>query len=336
MNPPTSPTLPERRRALLTGLTGQDGYYLARLLLGRGCEVSAIIHPAEQAAAEAIAAELGPITLIPADLAEGPALRAAVRDARPELVYHLAAQSSVGRSWEDPLGTARVNAMGTLELLEAIRLDAPGAGFVFASSCDCFDHEAAGEAGLTPQTPLLATNPYAATKVLGMQYVRFYRERFGLHANVAILFNHTSPRRPHWFVERAIVRQAASVSLGLAPAIEVGNLAVRRDWSWAEELVEAFAAMALLDPPGDLVLASGRTHAGGDWVDECCRQLGLDAAAVVHVDPARCHPGDRNHTHGNIDATIARLGWRPGTGVAEMVRRLLAIDVAELRAAAGA
>jgi GDPmannose 4,6-dehydratase len=318
-------------RALITGLTGQDGYYLAQILRRDGVHVMGAIHHSDAAKAEQLSAELGPLDLVPLDLEDPASIDAAIERSRPDVIYHLAAQSSAGISWREPALTARINAMGTLYLLEAIRRHAPAARFVMAGSCDCFDHEVAGERGVTPETPFKATNPYAVSKVMAHQLTQCYRREHGLKASVAIFFNHTSPRRPEIFVERGIVRQAVRVSLGLAEAVVIGSMETRRDWSWAPDLMEAFAKMGMLEEPADLVLASGHTMTVADWVREAFAQLGLDPARHVRVDPGRLHPGDRPHTFGNIELTRSLLDWEPTTGLAEMVRREIEFDREDLK-----
>ena len=321
------------RRALVTGLDGQDGYYLTRHLLGRGIDVLATTHHRREGlSCPDFGRDLpGRLRVMPCDLADTGAVEAVLAEARPDAVYHLAAQSSVQASWSDPTATAETNAMGTLRLLEAIRRHQPEAALVMAGSCDCFDHDAAGGEGVTPDTPLLATNPYAVTKIMAQQMVQCYRQEFGLRASVAILFNHTSPRRHERYLERGLVRNAVRVKLGLAETVPVGSMETRRDWSWAPELMEAFAAMGEQEEPGDLVLASGRLLTSLQWVEEIFAQLGLDMERHMRIDPTRLHKGDRAHTFGNIKATRRRLGWAPRIGLADMVRRLIEHDMKELK-----
>ncbi len=316
-------------RVLITGITGQDGYYLARLLLAQGCHVTGGLHPSDLRAGDALRTEFPNLILLPCDLENDGAVAELVAAAQPGIIYHLAAQSSVRRSWEAPLGTARANALGTLALLDGMRAHSPDAAFIIAGSCDCYDHAAAGAKGVTPETPFWVTNPYAASKVFAQQLTRCYRDEYGLRAAVAIFFNHTSPRRHEMFVERGIVRNAARVKLGLARAITIGSWETVRDWSWAPELMEAFAAMGALDQPRDLVLASGRALTVRDWVEQALRQLDLKPEQV-QVDASRLHAGDRPHTFGNIERTRAVLGWSPRVGLAEMVRLLIAHDLREL------
>lgn len=318
-------------RVLITGITGQDGYYLAELLASRGCDVIGAVRPAESEAGTTLCTQLALRGMHPCELEDAAAVDALIAKVRPQIIYHLAAQSSVRISWELPLETARTNGLGTLALLEAVRRYCPEAAFVMAGSCDCYDHEAAGAQGVTPTTPFKVTNPYAASKVLAHQLTDCYREEHGLRAAVAIFFNHTSPRRPDMFVERGIVRNAVRVKLGLLPAVPIGSWETTRDWSWAPELMVGFAALGALPRPRDLVLAGGRTLTVRDWVLEAFRQLGLDADHQVVVDPSRLHAGDRPHTFGNIELTHQTLGWRPQAGLTEMVRRLIEWDLQDLQ-----
>lgn len=311
---------------MITGLTGQDGYYLAKLLMPRGCEIVGLIHEAEMEVARKIRDELGPIELHPCDLKDRSAVEEAIASRRPQIVYHLGAQSSVRRAWENPLETAQVNTMGTIFILDAMRRHCPGSAFVLAGSCDCFDHEAAPN-GLTPQTPFKATNPYATSKVMAIQYAQYYRNEFGVRASVAIFFNHTSPRRQEHFVEMGVVANAVRVKRGQLDALTIGSMETRRDWSWAPEIVDAFARMGAMPDAMDLVLASGHTMTVGDWVRESFAQLGLDITRHVRIDPTRCHPGDRPHTFGNIEETKRILGWQPKMGLREMVKELIASRV---------
>jgi len=318
------------RRVLITGVTGQDGYYLARLLLARGCPVVGAVRGVEWDAAQPLREELPGVELMMCDLEDPTGVSSMIERQQPDVVYHLAAQSSVGISWNDPIGTARANAMGTLHLLEALRLLDPGARFVMAGSCECYDHDAAGVRGVNVDTPFKGTNPYAATKIMAHQMTQCYRAHHGLKAAVAVLFNHTSPRRHERFVERGLVRAAVRVARGLADHVVLGSLETRRDWSWAPELMEAFAALGMLEEPVDLVLGSGRTMTTHDWLTESFRQLGLDERRHLRLDAGRLHAGDRPHTHGNIDAAREKLGWTPRMDLEKMVRQLIQADLAEL------
>jgi GDPmannose 4,6-dehydratase len=321
---------PSGMRVMISGVTGQDGGIMARKLLPRGCRVSGLVDPENDRDTPLREIPEG-IETVSCDLAVQAEVEAAVCGFQPEIIYHLAAQSSVGRSWDDPVGTARVNSMGTLYLLEAIRKYCPRCAFVLAGSCDCFDHEAMGGEGVTPETPICSTNPYSASKVMAHKMAHCYRDHFGLRVSVAILFNHTSPGRPENFIERRVVRGLVKVALGIEPGIVIGGLDRKRDWSWAEDIVDAYARMGMLDEPADLVLASGRLHRIGDWAEEVCRHLDLDIDRVIKIDSSLMHPGDRDNTFGDIRRAGQLLGWEPCVSFEEMAKRLMDHDLAELK-----
>ena len=289
------------------------------------------MRPAELNAGEALAEELGLSGVRPLDLESEDSIHALIRAIQPEIVYHLAGQSSVGVSWREPAMTARVNAMGTLHLLEAIQRHVPQAAFVMAGSCDCYNHEAAPVGGITPESPFKVTNPYAASKVMAHQLTQCFRAHNGLRASVAVLFNHTSPRRAEMFVERGIVRGAVKVALGLERTVTIGDMATRRDWSWAEDVVEGFMLMGTQREPRDFVLASGVARTVGHWVHEAFEQLGLDIEKHLTIDRSRLHSGDRPHEAGNIEPAKESLGWEPRVGFKEMVRLLIEHDRVDLR-----
>lgn len=309
--------------AFVTGVTGQDGYYLARLLLGRGMRVTGGVMEMEMADARAIAEEIPGLELTAFDLRDGDSVRSVIADVRPDQIYHLAAQSNVRATWADPIGAFDVNSVGTVRMLEAMRSEVPGAHFVFAGSADCLDHEAARETGVTPDTPLRCTNPYAVSKASAIQMCQCYREQHRLRVSVAFLMNHTSPRRPEAFVERKIVRRAAEVSRGRAEELVIGSLETTRDWSWAEDLVEAMAAMGGRERAGDYVLASGRTRTIGDWIRLTFDRLGLDPERQLRIDPELNNRGDRAHTFGNIEPARRELGWTPQTSFEQIVDQLI-------------
>ena len=229
------------------------------------------------------------------------------------------------------MGTARVNSMGAIHLLDAVRNKCPECMVVMAGSCDCFDHEAAGEEGVTIDTPILTTNPYAVSKMMAHRMAKCYRDEFGMRVSVGILFNHTSPGRPELFIERRIVRGLVRIALAQKPKLVVGSIDRKRDWSWAEDIVDGFARMGMLDKPADVVLASGQLHRIGDWAETVCRYLDLDIEKVIEVDDRRNHPGDRDSSFGNINAAKELLGWEPSVSFEEIARRLVKHDMAELK-----
>ncbi len=309
--------------ALVTGVTGQDGYYLARLLLGRGHRVIGGTRNPQSFAAREMAQELPALEPVEFDLLKPESLRAALNAAPPNEIYHLAAMSSVAETWENPVQAVRSNTEGTLHLLEAIRHNCPETFLILAGSGDCFDHETAGARGINPITPLLCTNPYSISKAAAMQFVQSYRQQFGLRTSVAILMNHTSPRRPPAFVERKIVRQAVEIARGKERKLVLGSLETARDWSWAEDIVEGIAAIAAKRISRDFVLASGQVHTTGDWVRLTFERLGLDPAEVLEINPAELHRGDRPHTFGDIRPAELELGWMPKTGFEQIVERMV-------------
>ena len=315
-------------RVLITGVTGQDGYYLAREFLDRGHDVAGAVRSLESPGALQVKRELPGIELVPFDLLDEASVSSALEATMPDRIFHLAGMSHVGEAWRRPVDVLEVNAAGTLRLLEAMRRVAPSARLVFAGSGDCMDHEAAAPEGITPETPLKCTNPYSVSKAAAMQSVQCYREQYGLHASVAILMNHTSPRRSTRFVERKIVHQAVEVAHGRADAVKLGSLEASRDWSWAEDVVLGLAALGDCDEPGDFVFASGRLHTTGDWVRLTFERLGLDEGKHLEIDPGQSHGGDRAHTFGDISPAVRELGWAPKTEFETMVERLIEAEVA--------
>lgn len=316
------------RRAFVTGVTGQDGHYLARLLLWRGYRVVAGVRLVDGMESMRAADDLPGLVLERFDLVDPPSVEEAIRRAEPDEIYHLAGISSVAETWKHPGRAVRTNLEGTVHLLEAMRLHRPSARLVFAGSADCYDHEAARETGIRPDGPPLCTNPYAITKSAAMQFVRRYREEHGLAASCAILMNHTSPRRPRPFVERKIVHGAVAIARGRARRLQLGSLETRRDWSWSEDVVEGLAALGAAPNAGDYVFASGETRTTGDWVRLAFERLGLDPDAHLEVDSRQLHKGDRPHTFGDIAPAARDLGWRPRTPFEEIVRRMVEAELA--------
>jgi GDPmannose 4,6-dehydratase len=257
------------------------------------------------------------------DLLSPDSIRNTLDRVRPAWIFHLGGKTSVAETWKHPDETMRTNVEGTLAILEAMRDLCPAAHLVFAGSGDCFDHAASGVAGITPQSPLQCTNVYAVSKAAAMECVRRFRDDYGLRASVAVLMNHTSPRRPNRFVEKKIVHEAAMIARGELDQVVLGSLQTRRDWAWAQDVVEGLALLAARPEPGDYLFASGRTHTTEDWVRLTFDRLKLDPQRHLRIDPACLHPGDRPHTHGNIEATRLDLGWEPQTGLEQMVVKLL-------------
>lgn len=316
------------KRALITGIAGQDGTYLTELLLGKGYEVYGVPGPFPGTFAETVAENPGRVFSLEADLTDMPSLLAAVEASRPDEIYNFAAQSSVGDSWKDALATTEVNAVGVLRILEAMRQLAPDARFFQASSAEMF-----GEATEMPQretTPLHPRSPYAASKTYAFHIVGSYRESYGTHASNGIMFNHESPLRGMQFVTRKITDGAVRCKLGLATELRLGNLDAQRDWGFAGDYVEAMWLMLQQERADDYVVATGQVHTVRDFCSAAFGRVGLDYEQYVIVDPEFFRPVDVNVFYG--DSTKARtvLGWEPKVGFTELVEMMVDADLARL------
>src|SRR5947199_2479274 len=317
------------KRALITGIGGQDGSYLAELLLEKGYHVVGLVRPGAEPY-ENLAAIEDEIELSEADLLHQTSLAQALRAADPDEVYNLAAPSFVPASWEHPVETAEFAAVGATSLLEAIRLVKPELRFYQASSSEIF-----GEPRETPQTeatPLAPVTPYGVAKAYAHFSARSYRQRYGLFACSGILYNHESPRRPLEFLPRKVAHGAAAVSLGLQDELVLGDLDAKRDWGYAGDFVRAMWLMLQEDEPGDYVIASGESHSVREFVQCAFAHVGLDWQQHVRVDPAlqrgaaELHRlvGDASHAHD-------RLGWRPELGFEQLAHLLVDADLERLR-----
>jgi GDPmannose 4,6-dehydratase len=321
------------KRALITGITGQDGSYLAELLLEKGYDVTGVVRRSSVERFERIEHLRGRLTLAQADLLDQHSLIEALRTSRPSEVYNLGAQSFVPTSWNQPVLTAEFDAIGVTRLLEAIRLVDPSIRFYQASSSEMF-----GQVRETPQretTPFHPRSPYGVAKVYGHFITVNYRESYGLFACSGILFNHESPRRGLEFVTRKVSDAVARVKLGLAEELRLGNLDARRDWGFAGDYVEAMWRMLQQDAPDDYVVATGETHSVRELVEVAFGVVGLDWREHVKTDPAFLRPAEVDLLIG--DATKARevLGWRPRVDFAGLVRMMVEADVERLRGSSG-
>ena len=316
-------------RALITGIAGQDGSYLAELLLAKGYELAGIVRVDAGGDFPNLAAVRDRVRLVRADLLDQATLADVLREQRPREVYNLASPSFVPRSWEHPVETAEFAAVGVTSLLEAVRAADPGIRVYQASSSEIF-----GEPSVSPQTestPLAPLTPYGVAKAYGHFIARSYRRRYGLHVSCGILYNHESPRRPLDFVPSKIADGAARVSLGLASELPLGDLDAERDWGYAGDYVEAMWLMLQQEEPGDYVVATGELHTVRDLAEAAFAHLGLDWREYVRHDPgldrgrAELHRlvGDASHAR-------ERLGWRPRVGFEELVRMLVDAAVARL------
>jgi GDPmannose 4,6-dehydratase len=317
------------KRALITGISGQDGSYLAELLLSKGYEVHGVIR---RVAIEDPEHRLGrllhlldKITLHAGSLESYASMHSVVRRIEPVECYHLAAQSFVSYSFEDEFSTLNTNINGTHYLLSAIKSEAPGCRFYFAASSEMF-----GRAEETPQNERTRFHPrsaYGISKVAGYELTRNYREAHKLHASSGILFNHESPRRGFEFVSRKITAAVARIAAGRGGKLKLGNLEARRDWGYAPEYVEAMWMMLQQPEPDDYVVGTGETHSVREFAELAFSHAGLDWREHVEVDAALYRPAEVELLMGDAAQARNRLGWRPRTSFTELVRCMVDADL---------
>jgi len=317
------------RRALITGITGQDGSYLAELLLSKGYDVFGITRRSSTENVERIDHLLGRITVLQGDLLDSTSLVRALEDARPHEVYNLAAHSFVPTSWNQPVLTAEFTALGVTRLLDAIRAVDPEIRFYQASSSEMF-----GRVRETPQnerTPFHPRSPYGVAKVYGHFITVNYRESYGLFACSGILFNHEAPRRGLEFVTRKIANGAARVSLGLGDTLALGNLDAERDWGHARDYVEAMWMMLQQPEPDDYVVGTGVPHSVRDFAERAFAVVGLDYRDHVVVDERFMRPAEVDHLLADASKAREQLGWSPRVSFDDLVREMVLADVERLR-----
>jgi GDPmannose 4,6-dehydratase len=316
------------RRALITGIGGQDGSLLAELLLDQGYEVFGVVR--RQAPYENLTAIRERLELIQADLLDQMSLVRALRSCRPHEVYNLASVSFVPASWDQPILTAEFAAVGVTTLLESIREVDSTIRFYQASSSEIF-----GEPVETPQTettPLAPLTPYGVAKAYGHYITRSYRARYGLHGSSGILYNHESPRRPLDFLPRKVAHGAAAIALGLEGELWLGDLAARRDWGYAGDYVRAMWLIVQQDEPDDYVIASGESHSVEELVSCAFRRVDLDWRDYVHVDESLVRgKAELHHLVGDPARARNRLGWEPTVRFEELVHMLVDAELARLR-----
>jgi GDPmannose 4,6-dehydratase len=318
-----------RRCAIITGVTGQDGSYLAELLLEKGYRVVGVVRRASTENFERIAHLRDRLELRQADLLDQLSLIDLMKSVRPDEVYNLAAMSFVPTSWQQPVLTAEFDAVGVTRMLEAVRLVAPEARFYQASSSEMF-----GQVRETPQretTPFYPRSPYGVAKVYGHYITVNYRESYGLFACSGILFNHESPRRGREFVTRKVSDGVARIKLGLADSLSLGNMLARRDWGFAGDYVEAMWRMLQQDEPGDYVVATGEAHSVGELVETAFAAVDLDWRQYVREDPALRRPAEVEGLIGDATRARTRLGWEPKVKFAELVEMMVRADLERLR-----
>jgi len=317
------------RRALVTGITGQDGSYLAEFLLDKGYQVWGVTRRTSSHRYERIAHLEGQVQLVSADLLDQSSLASALAEVRPHEVYNLAAQSFVPTSWSQPVLTAEFTAVGVTRLLEAIRAVDPGIRFYQASSSEMF-----GKVRQVPQdeqTPFHPRSPYGVAKCYGHWITVNYRESYDLFACSGILFNHESPRRGLEFVTRKVTDGAARIALGLASELRLGNLDAKRDWGFAGDYVEAMWLMLQQLEPDDYVIATGETHAVRELVEIAFARAGLEWQEHVVVDPKLVRPAEVDLLLGDARKAREKLGWKPRVCFRELVEMMVDADLARLR-----
>jgi GDPmannose 4,6-dehydratase len=313
------------KRALITGITGQDGSYLAELLLEKGYEVHGMVRRASTEKFDRIEHLRERIELHQGDLLDHRSLTDTLKAARPDEIYNLAAMSFVGLSWIQPVLTAEFSGVGVARLLETVREVAPEARFYQASSSEMFGK--VREVPQTEMTPFHPRSPYGVAKVYGHFITVNYRESYGLHATSGILFNHESPRRGREFVTRKITWHAAAIKTGLTDTLALGNLDAERDWGYAEDYVEAMWLMLQQDEPGDFVIATGKAHSVRDCVQVAFEHVGLDPDKHVALDDRYLRPAEVDHLIGDASKAREWLGWEPRTTFEDMIRLMVDADV---------
>ncbi len=319
------------KRALITGITGQDGSYLAELLLDKGYDVVGMVRRSSTVNTERVAHLADSVEFVPGDLLDQASMIDVLATHRPDEVYNLAAQSFVHTSFGQPVLTGETTALGVTRLLDAIRLVNPSIRYYQASSSEMFGH--ARQVPQTEDTPFHPRSPYGVAKVYGHWITINYRESYDLHASSGILFNHESPRRGLEFVTRKITHGAAAISLGLADELRLGNLDAKRDWGFAGDYVEAMWLMLQQDQPDDFVICTGETHSVREFCELAFGRLGLNWEDHVVVDEAFLRPAEVDLLVGDSSKAAEHLGWKPQTGFADLVEMMLDADLALLEGA---
>ena len=317
------------KKALITGITGQDGSYLSELLIEKGYEVHGIVrrvaleHP--QARMWRIRQLLEKVHIHSASMESYASIFNIISDIQPDECYHLAAQSYVSYSFEDEFSTINTNLNGTHYVLSALKRQAPDCRFYFAASSEMF-----GKVKETPQnenTPFHPRSPYGISKMAGFELTRNYREGYGMFALSGILFNHESPRRGAEFVTRKISSAAARIKLGLDNEIRLGNLDAKRDWGHAKDYVRAMWLMLQQDEPDDYVIATGISHSVGDFLEEACKCVGIDHREYLAIDENLYRPAEVNILQGDASKAKTKLGWSPSISFQDLVQEMVDSDM---------
>jgi GDPmannose 4,6-dehydratase len=318
----------QAKRALITGITGQDGSYLAELLLDKGYDVTGIVRRSSAPNLSRIDHLLDRITLRPADVLDQLSLLRTVQDVKPHELYNLAAMSFVPASWDQPLLTGEFNSQGVTRVLEAIRQVDSGVRIYQASSSEMYGR--VREVPQTELTPFYPRSPYGVSKVFGHYITINYRESYGLFACSGILFNHESPRRGLEFVTRKVTDGVARIKLRLADHLSLGNLDAQRDWGFAGDYVRAMWLMLQQDEPDDYVIATGVSHSVRELVEIAFAHAGLDWKKYVRTDPALIRPAEVDHLIGDSSKGRRKLGWEPTVSFEQLIAMMVDADLERL------
>jgi len=323
-----------KKRALITGITGQDGSYLAELLLEKGYDVYGMIRRLSAPNSWRIEHLLDQITLKPADLLDQLSLMRLIEETRPQEIYNLAAMSFVPASWDQPMLTGEFNAQGVTRMLDAVRRVDPSIRFYQASSSEMF-----GKVREVPQnelTPFYPRSPYGVSKVFAHHITINYRESYDLFAVSGILFNHESPRRGLEFVTRKVTDGVARIKLGLSDVLPMGNVEAHRDWGFARDYVQAMWLMLQQDRPDDYVIATGISHSVQELIEIAFAHVGLDWRKHVRTDPTLIRPAEVDHLLGDATKARTELGWTPKVDFQQLVRMMVDADLERLTSSSAA
>ncbi len=317
------------RRALITGVTGQDGSYLAEFLLDKGYEVFGMVRRSSTVTFERVAHIQDRITLVPGEMLDEVSIINVLRECKPDELYNLAAQSFVQTSFSQPVFTGEATALGVTRVLDAIRFVNPEIRFYQASSSEMFGK--VRESPQTELTPFHPRSPYGVAKVYGHWITVNYRESYGLHASSGILFNHESPRRGLEFVTRKVTHGAARIAVGLGREVRLGNLDAQRDWGFAGDYVRAMWLMLQQDQPDDFVVATGQTHSVRELCEVAFTRVGLHWEDHVAVDERFLRPAEVDVLVGDATKAHTTLGWEPKIDFVQLVEMMVDADLATLR-----